>query len=229
MTFNSSDSLKADLDLLYSDDDTDEIGKVSSVSEYIKIIDGIEDGTFYRGQGDARWRIMSSLTRATTPRKDDYRSKKKNNSINFEKLNSQIKIRINDVFNTYVLFKNNLPSYMDKISSKEFLINSNLSTLLLAQHYGLPTRFIDLTINPLVALYFSVSESTKETEVPAAVFTYDSDVYLTGDEFDYAINKFAESHIANHEIAKPSNFKKIAKLSSYNYRFMSVKKTTDNR
>lgn len=54
--------------------------------------------------------------------------------------------------------RNKLPNEFSKNNDK-------LTILAKMQHYGLPTRLIDITSNPLVALYFACQNSDKDGEV----------------------------------------------------------------
>jgi len=55
--------------------------------------------------------------------------------------------------------------------SSESITNSDLVILALMQHYGIPTRLLDVTRSPYVALYFAVRDALKDAD--AAVWVFD--------------------------------------------------------
>lgn len=60
---------------------------------------------------------------------------------------------------------------------------THLDTLVLMQHYGLPTRLLDVTTNPLVALYFACKDYTgqKSDGENGHIYVYTSDKIVYSD------------------------------------------------
>lgn len=64
--------------------------------------------------------------------------------------------------------------------------SSDFEWLFLAQHYGIPTRLLDWSTSPLVALYFACD---KELDKEGAVFSTDMPLWYGGDENPFAIDE----------------------------------------
>lgn len=47
---------------------------------------------------------------------------------------------------------------------------TNLERLTVMQHYGAPTRLVDITANPLIALYFACEDTEKEADAIVYLF-----------------------------------------------------------
>lgn len=116
--------------------------EVCSIEDYISEIHRLtvrprleKKRVVYRGQPDKSFQLIPKLGRVVTQQV-------------FQK-NQAIETDL------FLKFKTQYPNY------EERKIDNDLDLLILAQHYGLATRFLDWTFDPLVALYFACQEDIK--------------------------------------------------------------------
>ncbi len=136
---------------------------IKTFDEYLENINLIDAFTkmgekvlLFRGQKESNWDLLPGLARPNCFRPDIERYEQ----------------------NILAEFKRRAIPYLPKT----FNIGSNWEWLALAQHYKLPTRLLDWTENPLIALFFAF-EFPKDNEADRSVWV-----------FGAAENEFADSN-----------------------------------
>lgn len=130
------------------------MNKITNVAEFLNLISHLDtkQNVFYRGHSNCKYTLEPGIYR-------------KNN-------NDKTLIQFEDKIFREVISK----------SPQDFVGKNTLETLALLQHYGAPTRVLDITENSLIALYFACNGNEKSNgeviifDIPDDnVCNYDSD------------------------------------------------------
>ncbi|MBO4727996.1 MAG: FRG domain-containing protein [Spirochaetaceae bacterium] len=127
--------------------------EINSFEEYREIVTEFGFHSWiYRGQNNYSYELNSSLYRTITTN---------------EKIRSSTKVRkVNLVREKYekeiiTAFKNTCHIYISDLPNK----TSTFDWLALMQHYGTPTRLLDFSFSPYIALYFAISGAKEDAAV----------------------------------------------------------------
>jgi len=130
---------------------------IESLQEYINKIDKFgKAGIIYRGHTKESYKLIPSIGR--------YYDKSIQRGFDLQKKEESV----------LAIFESEYMQYQPTLPT-----GSKWELIALAQHHGLPTRFMDWSVSPLIALYFAVERPTNEN---AAVFAIDSEKWLHTDK-----------------------------------------------
>ena len=138
--------------------------KIENINQFLDEIKKLEckngDSLFYRGHSNKEFKLEPSIYR-------------KNNKEDFLYIENEDKI------------------YRETIAKVpyDFKGKNTIESLVLMQHYGVPTRILDLTTNPLVALYFAcVGNENEDGEVIVFDIPEESTCYFDSDRVTVLAN-----------------------------------------
>ena len=152
--------------------------EIRSVAELIEQINKLPNHFLYRGHANMDWPLQSSLERIIGSKWSSGEAK------NFEEY-------------SLVQFQSKFHLY----DRENVQPNSKLAWLSIMQHYGVPTRMLDFTESPYVALYFALEAYSPQTRADFAIFALDYSAVMNC-SIDYISSKdcaFIETRASVYE------------------------------
>lgn len=128
---------------------------ISSVAELIERINKLPNNYIYRGQANANWGLQSSLERVVG---ENWSSA---SAQSFEDFSIE---RFRSKFHLY--------------DTENCQPNSKLAWLAAMQHYGVPTRLLDFSESPYVALYFALEAFNTSSKSNFSLYMLDYSAIL---------------------------------------------------
>lgn len=152
------------------------IETIETVDDLVYQLNDLSNSFIYRGQSDASWKLESMLERVI--------GKKWNKNIANQHENYSIHV-----------FKSKFHLY----DNENILPKSKLAWLSIMQHYGVPTRLLDFTESPYVALYFALEGYDMHKYTDLAIYAFDHS-QLMDVSINYIANKDSRFGESKHTI-----------------------------